>query len=138
MTSPSASVSEAIVEALGASWTVHSLYPEPESQPAFRRAVESLQAADIRDVTLDIDVSGFQHDGEPVHVDREGADRFAKRCYLHRIESITLVGSPTAFDVNRFFALLARDEGATAASGCTPLRTIRCLASPDSTGGHAA
>lgn len=112
-----ANAPEAVVEALGAAWTVYSLYPDPESQPAFRRAVEGLQAATASQVQLEIDVSGFRHDGQPVEVDREGSERFAKRCYLHRLESISLLTAPTAFDVSRLFGLLARDENLGAASG---------------------
>ncbi|MDH3193430.1 MAG: hypothetical protein OEM40_03830, partial [Acidimicrobiia bacterium] len=66
---------EAIVEALGTAWTVFSLYPDPESQPAFRRAVELLQEASGDGAHLDLDSSGFSYAGEPVITDREGAER---------------------------------------------------------------
>lgn len=108
---------EAIVEALGTAWTVFSLYPDPESQPAFRRAVELLQEASGDGAHLDLDSSGFSFAGEPVLTDREGADRFAKRCYLHRVEGLAVVAAPTPRDVERLFAGLAKDDSTTGASG---------------------
>lgn len=106
-----------IVEALGTAWTVFSLYPEPESQPAFRRAVELLQEASSDGIHLDLDSSGFSYAGEPVETDREGADRFAKRCYLHRVEGLSVVAPPTPRDVDRLFTSLAKDESSSGASG---------------------
>lgn len=108
---------EAIVEALGTAWTVFSLYPDPESQPAFRRAVELLQEASGDGVHLDLDSSGFSFSGEPVVIDREGAERFAKRCYLHRVEGLAVVTAPSPRDVERLFTGLAKDESSSSASG---------------------
>ncbi|MDH5420336.1 MAG: HEAT repeat domain-containing protein [Acidimicrobiia bacterium] len=108
---------EAIVEALGTAWTVFSLYPDPESQPAFRRAVELLQEASGDGAHLDLDSSGFSYAGEPVITDREGAERFAKRCYLHRVEGLAVVAAPSPRDVERLFAGLAKDDATTGASG---------------------
>ncbi len=108
---------EAIVEALGTAWTVFSLYPDPESQPAFRRAVELLQEASGDGAHLDLDSSGFSFAGEPVVTDREGAERFAKRCYLHRVEGLAVVAAPSPRDVERLFAGLAKDDTTTGASG---------------------
>lgn len=107
----------AVVDALGTAWTVFSLYPDPENQPAFRRAVELLQEVSGGGIHLDLDSSGFSADGEPVSTDREGADRFAKRCYLHRVESFSIANPPEPRDVERLFTSLAKDESASAASG---------------------
>lgn len=109
--------SVAVVEALGTAWTVHSLYPDPETQPAFRRAVESLRGAAAAPLTLDIDVAGFLSGGSPVAADREGADRLAKRCYLHHVESLTVQSPPSEAEVARLFAALDREEAAAMASG---------------------
>ena len=106
-----------IVEALGTAWTVFSLYPDPEQQPAFRRAVESMHEAVGEEVYLELDSSGFSHLGESVSVDREGSERFAKRCYLHRVESLVVASAPEPSDVARLFASLSKDELASAASG---------------------
>ena len=107
----------AIVEALGTAWTVYALYPDPENQPAFRRAVESLQDAAGEELHLTLDSSGFSHDGESVTTDREAAERFSKRCYLHRVEGLAVIGAPSPRDVERLFAGLAKDETTSGASG---------------------
>jgi len=106
-----------IVEALGTAWTVFSLYPDPESQPAFRRAVELLQEASSDGIHLDLDSSGFSYAGGPVVTDREGADRFAKRCYLHRVEGLSVVAAPSPRDVDRLFTSLSKDESSSGVSG---------------------
>lgn len=109
--------SVAVVEALGTAWTVHSLYPDPETQPAFRRAVESLRGAVSSPITLELDVAGFMSGGAPVASDREGADRLAKRCYLHHLESVTVQSPPSHAEVARLFAALDREEATAMASG---------------------
>ena len=111
------SASVAIVEALGTAWTVHSLYPDPASQPAFRRAIESIRGVIGDPITLDLDVGGFLSGGVAVATDREGADRLAKRCYLHHIESVMMLSPPTEDEVARLFAALDRDEKASMAAG---------------------
>lgn len=112
-----ATASAAVVESLGTAWTVYSLYPEPEHQPAFRRAVEALRAAAADPVHLELDVNGFMSGGELVTVEREGADRLAKRCYLHQLEYLNVVAPPTESDVARLFASLAKEETEAMASG---------------------
>ncbi len=107
----------AIVEALGTAWTVYSLYPDPENQPAFRRAVESLQEAAGQEMHLSLDSSGFSYEDEVVATEREGAERFSKRCYLHRVEGLAVIGAPSPRDVERLFAGLAKDEMSSGASG---------------------
>lgn len=115
----------AVVEALGTSWTVHSLYPDPESQPAFRRAVEALRSLLTESVSLQVGVEGFAVEGEPVDVDREGADRLARRCYVHNVELLRLISPPAERDVVRLFEVLARDEESVRASGGVEAALLR-------------
>ena len=104
----------AAVDALGTAWTVFNLYPDPADQPAFRRAVEHLQAAASPALRLEIDASGFVHNAEPLAHDREGATRLASQCFLHRVLSVSVEGDVSAEDVARFFGLLSQPELAEA------------------------
>ena len=105
------------VEALGTAWTVYSLYPDPETQPAFRRAVESLRDVVSVDTVIDIEGQHFLSEGFEIETDREGSERLARRCYVHHIESIRFENSPTELDVAKLFASLSKEEDAVRASG---------------------
>ncbi len=105
------------VEALGTAWTVHSLYPDPETQPAFRRAIETLRDAVESDMALTIEGQRFLSDGFEIETEREGAERLARRCFVHHIESIRFEEAPTALDVAKLFASLAKEEDSVRASG---------------------
>ena len=105
------------VEALGTAWTVHSLYPDPETQPAFRRAVETLREVVEPDMTIEVEGPHFLSEGDEVETEREGAERLARRCYVHHIESIRFEDSPGALDIARLFGSLAKEEESVRASG---------------------
>ena len=105
------------VEALGTAWTVHSLYPDPDIQPAFRRAVETLIEIIEPDMSIEVEGPRFLFDGDEVETEREGAERLARRCFVHHVESIRFDDTPTAVDVAKFFASLAKEEDSVRASG---------------------
>lgn len=105
------------VEALGTAWTVHSLYPDPEAQPAFRRAVEALIEVVESDMAIEIEGARFLFDGADIETEREGAERLARRCFVHHVESIRFESAPTAIDVAKFFGSLAKEEDAVRAAG---------------------
>ena len=105
------------VEALGTAWTVHSLYPDPDIQPAFRRAIETLIEIIEPDMSIDVEGPRFLFDGDEVETEREGAERLARRCFVHHVESIRFDDTPTAVDVAKFFASLAKEEDSVRASG---------------------
>ena len=117
MNRPASNLPSSAIEALGTAWTVYSLYPDPEHQPAFRRAIEALREVASQPLAFEIDVAGFRHEGEPVLTDREGADRLAKRCYLHNVEALAINQPPSEGDVARLFSALAKEENTTQASG---------------------
>ena len=105
------------VEALGTAWTVHSLYPDPETQPAFRRAVEALREVIEPDMTIDVEGQHFLSNGIEIETDREGAERLARRCFVHHVESLRFEDAPSELDIAKFFASLAREEEAIRSSG---------------------
>ena len=105
------------VEALGTAWTVHSLYPDPETQPAFRRAIETLREVVEPDMTIEVEGPHFLSDGDEVETEREGAERLARRCYVHHVESIRFEDSPGALDIAKLFGSLAKEEESVRASG---------------------
>ena len=105
------------VEALATAWTVHSLYPDPDAQPAFRRAVETLIEVVEPDMTIEVEGPRFIFEGEDVETEREGAERLARRCFVHHIESIRFEDAPTTIDVAKLFAALAKEEETVRASG---------------------
>ncbi len=100
----------AAIDALGTAWTVYNLYPDPADQPAFRRAIEHLQASAEDELRVSVDATGFRYDNEALTVDREGAGRLAAQCFLHKILTITVSAEATAEDVARFFSILNLPE----------------------------
>lgn len=107
----------AAVDALGTAWTVFNLYPDPADQPAFRRAVEHLQASAVDGLRIGVEATGFVFDSKPLSLDREGATRLASQCFLHRILSVAVDKDISAEDVARFFVLLSRPEPEVAVAG---------------------
>lgn len=117
MDKSAATRASSVIEALGTAWTVYSLYPDPERQPAFRRAIEALRLVTEESITFSMDALGFSFDGETIDVDREGADRLAKRCYFHHVEAFGISTPPSENDVVRLFNSLAREEESSRATG---------------------
>jgi hypothetical protein len=108
------------VEALGTAWTVHSLYPDPETQPAFRRAVEALREVVDPDMVIDVEGQRFLSGGYEIESEREGTERLARRCFIHHIESIRFDDAPSEIDVAKLFATLTKEEESVRASGGVP------------------
>lgn len=113
----SATRPDSVIEALGTAWTVYSLYPDPEQQPAFRRSIESLRSVTAEPVSFSMDALGFLFEGEQIDVEREGADRLAKRCYFHHVEAFGISSPPSENDVIRLFNALAKEEELSRATG---------------------
>lgn len=105
------------VDALGTAWTVFNLYPDPADQPAFRRAIEHLQASARDGLRLEVDASGFMYELKPLSLDREGAGRLASQCFVHRILTVSIDGSVTAEDVAQFFTVLSQPEADVLVAG---------------------
>ncbi len=100
-----------VVEALSAAWTVFNLYPDPTSQPAFHRVAEMLrEALADGEVSLEIGPGAFHVGVDEIEVEREAADRLAKRCFIHNIEVLAVSGRPSDRDIVKFLGVLARDE----------------------------
>ncbi len=114
-----------IVEALGIAWGVHSLYPDPERQPAFQRAVAALQLASTEPVALEIGVHGFARQGEPITSEREGAERLGRRCFIHNLELLRITQPANESDVVRLFNTLAKDEETVRSAGGVEAALIR-------------
>ena len=98
------------VEALATAWTVHSLYPDPDAQPAFRRAIEALIEVVEPDMTIEVEGPRFLFEGDDVETEREGAERLARRCFVHHVESIRFEAAPTTIDVAKLFAALLNEH----------------------------
>lgn len=117
MASSDATRASSVIEGLGTAWTVYSLYPDPERQPAFRRAIETLRTVTEEPISFSMDALGFSFEGEEINVDREGADRLAKRCYFHHVEAFGVSSPPSENDVVRLFNSLAKEEESSRATG---------------------
>src|SRR3990172_13089880 len=93
-----------LVDALGAAWAIYGLYLDPEAQPAFRRALETITTAVVESVTLEVGPGSFLFEGEGLEVHREGLDRLARRCYLHNPALVRAMGGTTETDLVRRFS----------------------------------
>ncbi len=107
----------AVVDALGAAWSIHALYPDPLEQPAFVRSVDAIREVAGEAFIVNVTPAGFFHDGEPLEDVRGSAGRLAKRLFVQNVDTLEVTGMPTERDVVRFFDLLARDEQDVTAGG---------------------
>ncbi|MDH3499952.1 MAG: hypothetical protein OEM97_07510 [Acidimicrobiia bacterium] len=107
----------AVVDALGAAWSVHALYPDPLEQPAFIRAVDAIREVGGDTFVVLVSPGGFVHDGEALDDTRGSAGRLAKRLYVHNVDSLEVTGRPSERDVVRLFDLIGREEDDVAAGG---------------------
>lgn len=115
----------ALVDALGAAWAIYGLYPDPEAQPAFRRALETITTAVVESVTLEVGPGSFLTDGEEIEVHREGSDRLARRCYLHNLELVRVMVGTTERDLVRLFSVLAESDAVVAEAGGVEAALLR-------------
>ena len=107
-----------LVDALGVAWTIHGLYPDPEQQPAFERAVADVAAqATSEPFTVAVGPGAFVIDGEELLTERESAERLAVRLFVHTVELLRFVEPPSERDVVRLFNILAREPEDVAESG---------------------
>ena len=91
-----------LVDALGVAWTIHGLYPDPEQQPAFERAVADVAAqATSEPFTVAVGPGAFVIDGEELLTERESAERLAVRLFVHTVELLRFVEPPSERDVVR-------------------------------------
>ena len=98
-----------LVDALGAALATYQLYPAPENQPVYQRAVETLSMVDHLPFTFDIGPGVFLVAGSPVPSEREGADRLAKLLFVHDIGSLRIVAPVSASDMTHLFEIVNVD-----------------------------
>lgn len=107
----------AVVDALGAAWSIHALYPDPLEQPAFVRSVEAIREVAGEPFLVNVTPAGFFHDSQALEDVRGSAERLAKRLFVQNVDTLEVTGMPSERDVVRFFDLLARDEQDVTAGG---------------------
>jgi hypothetical protein len=98
-----------LVDALGVAWTIHGLYPDPEQQPAFERALADVPAEHGEPFSVSVGPGAFVIDGEELHTERQAAERLAVRLFVHTVELLRFAEPPTERDVVRLFNILARE-----------------------------
>ena len=109
---------EAVVDAVGAAWSTYGLYPDPEQQDAFVRALDAVQAAvRLSPLTLEVGAGHLMYEGAVVDTEREGSDRFARQCYVHEIESLRFSPELVAPDLITLFRTLNREHRQIRAAG---------------------
>lgn len=115
--SPEAVASE-VVHALGVAWTIHGLYPDPEHQPAFQRAVEDVSVvASGEPFSVAVGPGAFIIGGEEYKTDRQAAERLAIRLFIHNVDVLRISEVPSDRDVVRLFAILHREPEIVAQAG---------------------
>lgn len=115
--SPEALASE-VVQALGVAWTIHGLYPDPEKQLAFKRAVDDVcTAAAGESLSVAIGPGSFIIGGEEFRTDRQAAERLATRFFVHNVDALRISELPSDRDVIRLFAVLGREPDVVAKAG---------------------
>lgn len=106
-----------LIEALGAAWSIHGLYPDPEEQEAFVRAVNDVPTGDTEPFTVAVGPGAFIVDGEEFRTERQAAERLAVRLFVHSVELLRFAEPPSTRDVVRFFNILAKEPEAVTDAG---------------------
>ncbi len=117
MSATGAGASE-IVDALGVAWTMYGLYPDPENQPAFARAIADVgECASNEMVSVSVGPGSFLIDGEEFRTERQAAERLAVRLFVHNVESMRIAETPSERDIIRLFDILSREPETVAMAG---------------------
>lgn len=117
MSTTGAGASE-IVDALGVAWTMYGLYPDPENQPAFARAIADVgECASNEMVSVSVGPGSFLIDGEEFRTERQAAERLAVRLFVHNVESMRMADTPSERDIIRLFDILSREPETVAMAG---------------------
>lgn len=111
------SPSDQILNALGSAYGTSLLYPNPEAQPAFVRALEILKLLSGAPMTFEVGPAVFLHEGEEIGKGRDAVEKLAKRLFIHDVEAVRLTGPPTGDHLIQLFELLERDEAEVAGEG---------------------
>ena len=98
-----------LVDALAAAYVTDQLYPIATEQPIFTRAVDALRSANDLPRALDIGPGIFLFNDSEVVTSREGADRLAKRLFVHDVGAFEILGRIEAHDLVKVFELINRE-----------------------------
>lgn len=116
--STTGAVASEIVDALGVAWTMYGLYPDPENQPAFARAIADVgECASSEMVSVSVGPGSFLIDGEEFRTERQAAERLAVRLFVHNVESMRIAETPTERDMLRLFDILSREPETVSMAG---------------------
>ena len=107
----------AVVDALGAAWSIHSLYPDPLEQPAFIRSVDGVREVGGDTFVVTVSPGGFIFEGEELEGIRGSSDRLAKRLYVHNVDALEVSAQLSERDVVKLFDLVGRSEEDVIAGG---------------------
>lgn len=111
-----AGVAAQLIDALGAAWSTAQLYPTPTDQPIFQRSMEALGAA-AYPAAFQIGPGVFMVGSDEIDGVRDGADRLAKRLFIHDIATMEMVGKPAPTELLTFFEILEAEEHELTAQG---------------------
>ncbi|HHC08749.1 MAG TPA: hypothetical protein ENK55_08540 [Actinobacteria bacterium] len=106
-----------LLNGLGAAWVTFQLYPNPLDQAPFLRAVDLLaeHAGDLP--PIGIGPGTFFVGGEEIVPEREGVEKFARQLFVHDVETLEVVGDPTAQGLAAFFEVISRPDDEVADAG---------------------
>ncbi len=104
------SVAAEAVDALAAAFGTCLLYPSPEGQPIFTRSIERLGELGYWPLPIGVGPGFFEFDGEPLPMERDGAERLAKLLFVHDIGELRLNSAVRSEDLISVFEILTSDE----------------------------
>ncbi|NNF62814.1 MAG: HEAT repeat domain-containing protein [Acidimicrobiia bacterium] len=107
----------AALRALSMAWSAYELYPNPQQQPTFVAAVETLAKARDQIITFEIGAGRITCVDADLDLHQGSTGRLALRLFVHDVERLEVIGSPSADDLHALFSELALDEERVAANG---------------------
>ena len=106
-----------LVDALAAAYVTDQLYPIAAEQPIFTRAVDTLRSATHLPLALHIGPGVFLFNDVEVVTSRDGAERLARRLFVHDVGACKILGRIEAHDLVKVFELINREVDDVEAEG---------------------
>lgn len=104
------------LNALGAAWITFQLYPNPAQQEPFLRAVAVVND-EAGASPIGVGPGIFVIDEEEYVPEREGAEKLARRLFLHDVEQVLGVGGASPEGLADLLGIIARDDDEVRAQG---------------------
>jgi len=99
------------VDALGMLWGAYQLYPRPDEQPIFRRALDKFRDLTGYPFRVEVASAGFlTSDRSPIESHRDMTARLARQLFVHEIAAVEFLDPPSRAEAQTLLGIVCRDD----------------------------